>query len=226
MNRVFRSTCVSIPKIPDSAKYISGRLVSEGYFKRSNPTYLICRKTGYSVVIDAPGEPGKIIESLAGTTPKYILMTHNHIDHVGALSALKTEIGVPIAAHLLDADNLPAQADTLLSDGDTVSFGNIQLRVLHTPGHKPGSLCFLTDGYLISGDTLFPGGPGKTISPDAFRQIMTSITSRLLDLPPDIRIYPGHGEPAVLGQEKPAIIEFSSRTHPSNLCGDVLWASS
>ncbi len=192
----------------------------------TNAYILICRKTRCSVVVDAPGKADKIIESLKGTTPQYILMTHNHIDHIGALSALKTALGVPIAAHLLDADKLPVPVDTLISGGDTVSFGNIQIQVLHTPGHTPGSLCFLTDGYLISGDTLFPGGPGKTMSPDAFRQIMTSITTQLLNLPPDIRIYPGHGEPAILGHEKPAIIDFSSRPHPSDLCGDVLWGSS
>ena len=192
----------------------------------TNTYILVCVKTGESVIVDAPGEAGKVLDRLEGTAPKMILMTHNHMDHVGALSELKKALKVPVAAHPADVGRLPTAADRLLSDGDSISFGGVRLDVIHTPGHTPGSICFLTDKYLISGDTLFPGGPGKTISPDAFRQIMASITSKLLDLPLETRIYPGHGEPAILEQERPAIIDFSTRVHPPGLCGDVLWASS
>ena len=163
---------------------------------------------------------------LKGTDPKYILMTHNHMDHTGALTDVKSALNVPIAAHRDDAGSLPLQPDMLLSDGDVVSWGDIQLTVLHTPGHTPGSLCFLTGNYLIAGDTLFPDGPGKTGSPADFRQIVESLTSKIFVLPEDTRIYSGHGDSTVLKKEKQAFEAFSARNHDPNLCGDVLWSLS
>jgi len=97
--------------------------------------------------------------------------------------------------------------------------------VLHTPGHTPGSLCFLVGCYLISGDTIFPGGPGRTGSPDDFKQIINSITEKILVLPDDTQIYPGHGNSAVLKNEKEEFAVFCSRPHEPNLCGEVLWLS-
>ncbi len=190
-------------------------------------SYIIrCRVTGDSVLVDAPAEAAEILEQLKATNPVYILMTHNHMDHIGALSELKSKLGISIAAHPLDAKNLPSPADTLLGDSDTVSFGNIELRVLHTPGHTPGSLCFLTGKYLISGDTIFPGGPGMTGSPANLKQIIESITSKIFILPEDTQIYPGHGNSTILKKEKAEFAIFSSTPHDPNLCGDVLWLSS
>jgi glyoxylase-like metal-dependent hydrolase (beta-lactamase superfamily II) len=131
----------------------------------TNAYILTCRKTGDSVVIDAPSEAGKILEELEKTHPQYTLIKHNHFDHVGTLSQLRSALNVSVAAHPADAHDLPVPADILQNDGDKISFDVVQLEVLHTPGHTPGSLGFLTGHYLISGDTLFPGGPGKTWSP-------------------------------------------------------------
>ena len=170
----------------------------------TNAYFLTCRRTNASVLVDAPGDAGKILAQLKGTDPKYILMTHNHMDHTGALADVKAALNVPIAAHRDDAGSLPLQPDMLLSDGDVVSWGDIQLTVLHTPGHTPGSLCFLTGNYLIAGDTLFPDGPGKTGSPADFRQIVESLTSKIFVLPEDTRIYSGHGDSTVLKKEKQA----------------------
>jgi len=191
----------------------------------TNTYVVICQETRDSVVVDAPGQAGKVFERLEGTNPKYILMTHDHMDHVGALSELKSELKVPIAAHAADVGNLPASPDMVLKDGDVVSFGKLQLRVLHTPGHTPGSLCFLTGNTLISGDTLFPGGPGKTSSPAHFAQIIESITNKLFVLPDDTKVYPGHGDSTTIEKEKEAFEVFSSRPHDPKLCGDVLWES-
>ncbi len=192
----------------------------------TNAYVLICRETKDSVLVDAPGEADKILERLEGTNPKYILMTHDHSDHVGVLLKLKSVLNIKVAAHAADTTNLPVPPDILLNDGDVVSFGNIRLKVLHTPGHTPGSLCFFTSKYLISGDTIFPGGPGKTWSAADFRQIIDSITNKIIQLPDDILVYPGHGDSTVLGKEKKAFEVFSSRSHDPDLFGDVLWSTS
>jgi len=190
----------------------------------TNSYIMTCLKTGDSVVFDAPGDAPKILGQLQHTNPKYILMTHNHMDHTGALAELKSALNVPIAAHA--ADRLPIPADMLLTDSETITFGNIRLAVMHTPGHTPGSLCFYTDGYLISGDTLFPDGPGKTGSPADFRQIVESLQNKIWVLPDDTQVFAGHGDGTVLGKEKQAFETFSARPHDPNLCGDVLWSKS
>ena len=192
----------------------------------TNAYIIICQKTRDSVLIDAPADASTIMDRLKGTNPKYILLTHNHMDHIGALSKLRFRLRVPLAAHALDAERLPSPPKILLKDGDVVSFGNIMLEVLHTPGHTLGSLCFKSGRYLMSGDTIFPGGPGKTWSPADFQQIVQSITERIFVLPDDTQIYPGHGAATVLKKEKDEFAVFSSRPHGPNLCGDVLWLSS
>jgi glyoxylase-like metal-dependent hydrolase (beta-lactamase superfamily II) len=158
------------------------------------------------VLVDAPAEAAEILKQLKGTNPRYILITHSHSDHIGALVELKSTL--------------------LLDDGEEVSFGNISLRVLHTPGHTPGSLCFLIGKHLISGDTIFPGGPGKTKSQADLKQIIESITSKIFVLPDDTEIYPGHGDSTLLRKEKTEFSIFSSRSHDPHLFGDVLWLSS
>ena len=192
----------------------------------TNAYIVICQKTQDSVLIDAPAEPSTIMDRLKSTNPKYILLTHNHMDHIGALAELRVGLKVPLAAHDLDARNLSPPPEILLSDGDTISLGNLKFEVLHTPGHTPGSLCFKVGCYLISGDTIFPGGPGKTGSPSDFKQIIKSITERILVLPDDMSLYPGHGDSTVLKKAKDEFAVFSSRPHNPDLCGDVLWLSS
>ena len=192
----------------------------------TNAYVIVCRATGNSALVDAPAEVSKILKRLKGTEPEYILLTHTHMDHLGALSELRLKLRVPVAAHPLEAKNLPSPPEILLNDGDTVSLGNIGLKVLHTPGHTPGSLCFLTGQYLIAGDTLFPGGPGKTNSPSDLKQIIESITKKIFVLPDDTHVYPGHGDSMILKVGKEEFSAFSSRPHAPNLCGDVLWLSS
>jgi glyoxylase-like metal-dependent hydrolase (beta-lactamase superfamily II) len=192
----------------------------------TNSYLLTCPLTRESVLVDAPAEASEILKVLKGTHPKYIFITHNHMDHTGALAELKSKLGIPIGAHRLDAKGLPHPPEILLEDGQEVSCGNIKLKVLHTPGHTPGSLCFLAGKYLISGDTLFPGGPGKTKSPADLKRIIESITSKIFVLPDDTKICPGHGDSTLLKKEKEEFAIFSSRSHHPKLCGDVLWLSS
>ena len=191
----------------------------------TNSYILICQTTKESVLIDAPGAAERILENLEGTNPKYILMTHSHMDHTGALGSIKQKMDIPLASHPADAEKMPLSPDMLLNDGDIIGFGKISLKTLHTPGHTPGSLCFLIGKYLISGDTLFPGGPGKTSSPADFKEILGSITKKLFVLPDDVLIYPGHGASSNIKREKEEFALFSLRRHSPDLCGDVLWLS-
>jgi hydroxyacylglutathione hydrolase len=191
----------------------------------TNAYILVCRNTRESVIVDAPADAGKILELLKGTRPNYILITHNHMDHTGALADLKSTLDLPIAAHADDAGRLPVSADQLLNDGDVISFGDIKLSVLYTPGHTPGSICFLTGSYLIAGDTLFPGGPGRTGSPADFKRILESLTGKIFVLADDTQVFSGHGNSTILEKERQAFEDFSARPHEPNLCGDVLWSS-
>ncbi len=191
----------------------------------TNAYIVVCQKTHDSILIDTPAEADTIMDGLKGTNPKYILLTHNHMDHLGAFTELRSNLKVPVAVHALDSSNLPSSPDILLNDGDMVSFGKLKFEVLHTPGHTPGSLCYKAGKYLLSGDTLFPGGPGMTRSPAHFSRIVQSITEKLFVLPDDTQIYPGHGDSTVLRKEKEEFAVFSSRPRNPALCGNVLWLS-
>jgi hydroxyacylglutathione hydrolase len=105
-----------------------------------------------------------------------------------------------------------------------VTVGELALKIIHTPGHTPGSISFLTGLYLLSGDTLFPGGPGKTQSPELFQQILETLTNKIFTLPDDIAVHPGHGDSTTLGKERPAFEAFIAKGYDANLCGDVLWS--
>lgn len=192
----------------------------------TNAYVLVCRETGSSILVDAPADANTIIGSLQHTSPKYILLTHTHMDHTGALPELQSMLKIPLGVHPADSPALRSPPEILLNDGDAVSFGKIKLEVMHTPGHTPGSLCFKVGKYLISGDTIFPGGPGKTGSSGDFKQIVASISERILVLPDDTQIYPGHGEPTTLKKERDEFAIFTARRHDTELCGDVLWLSS
>jgi hydroxyacylglutathione hydrolase len=191
----------------------------------TNAYIVVCQATGDSMLVDAPGEADKILSQLTGTKPKYIVITHSHIDHIGALEELRARLKIPVAIHPRDAARLPSHPDIELSDGDIIEVGKLKIKVLHTPGHTPGGVCLLLGKYLISGDTIFPGGPGKTGTPADFKQILKSVESKLFVLPDDTEVYPGHGDATVLGKEKKEFAVFASKPHDPKLCGDVLWLS-
>jgi glyoxylase-like metal-dependent hydrolase (beta-lactamase superfamily II) len=178
----------------------------------NNVYILVDQESRDSVLFDAPTEADRILRELEGTNLKYILMTHADGDHVGALEEMKEKTEAPIGAHADTSWNMPIKADLELHDGDDLRFGGSTLRALYTPGHSPGSMCFLVADILIAGDTLFPGGPGNTQhSRGDFAEIIDSITKKLFVLPDETRVLPGHGAPTTIGAERPHLEEWRER---------------
>ena len=169
-----------------------------------NNCYLLtCPRTRESVLIDPAAEPEKILRASKGSEVKYILITHGHMDHIGAVEEVRKTTHAPVGIHEEDSFALGGKADFFLKDGQTLPFGDFSLKVLHTPGHSPGGVCFLAGKILFSGDTIFPNGPGNTALPRAdYRTILRSIHSKIFILPDDTIIYPGHGLETTVGKEK------------------------
>lgn len=160
----------------------------------NNNAYLIvCPQTGESIIIDAPLGPGQLLEDAKDTQVKAILITHRHQDHWEGLQDIIDATGAPVGAHEADADELPVTPSFLLNDGDIIRAGTIELRVIHTPGHTPGSVCFLVGKLLFTGDTLYSTWLGESQGAEATQQIIRSVTEKLLMLPDDSLLHPGHG---------------------------------
>lgn len=176
----------------------------------NNVYVLECPETHDAFIVDGCFEAGKIVAGAAGANVVGILQTHGHMDHVQALPELVERLGVPVHAH--PADAYPVPIDRELQDGMVLDLGNRSIEVLHTPGHTPGGVCFRSGRHLVSGDTLFPGGPGNTWGDaDAFAQIVEAIETKLLVLPDDTFVYPGHGDDTTIGAERPHLQEWKDR---------------
>ena len=188
-----------------------------------NNAYLIVSPdTNEGIIIDAPMEPEVLLQEALNIDVKYILITHRHQDHLAGLSTIREKTGALIGVHGEDAEALPMEADFLLKDQDNIVVANINMTVLHTPGHTPGSVCYLVEDNIFSGDTLFPGGPGHSSSAGKLSQTINSITEKLFVLPDSLSLLPGHGKEGVLGVSKEEYKLFASRPHPEDLSGDVL----
>jgi glyoxylase-like metal-dependent hydrolase (beta-lactamase superfamily II) len=178
----------------------------------NNVYILIDPETRESVLFDAPTEADRILRALEGTSLRYILMTHADPDHVQAIQQVRTATGAPVGIHPAEADRLPAPPDFDLEDGQVIHFGNTELKAMHTPGHSPGGMSFVTGSILIAGDTLFPGGPGNTKRADGdFGRIVESLRTKLFVLPDETRVYPGHGASTTIGAERPHLQEWIER---------------
>ncbi|MBN1189856.1 MAG: MBL fold metallo-hydrolase [Dehalococcoidales bacterium] len=190
----------------------------------TNSYIVACKKTGKSALVDAPDGAPAIIDNLNGTVCECIFLTHNHIDHTGGLKAVREKVIAPLAVHPADNHSrLAFRPEMPLNDGDAVSIGEIRIDVIHTPGHTPGSICLKFGNFLLAGDTLFPGGPGRTDSPADFARIIESITQRLFVLPGETLVYPGHGGHTTIKTAREEYAAFSDRSHDPELCGDVTW---
>ncbi|MBN1593290.1 MAG: MBL fold metallo-hydrolase [Candidatus Coatesbacteria bacterium] len=181
-------------------------------------------ETKEALIIDPGAEPDRILDTVRrlGVKVEMIVNTHGHIDHIGANKEVKEALGCPLLMHeddifliddecgvhvaqLIGASDSP-KPDKTISDGEELRLGDTVLEVIHTPGHTPGGICLLCDGHLFTGDTLFAGGLGRTDLPGgSYEQLLNSIRTRLLTLPDETVVLPGHayGPPkSTIGNEK------------------------
>ncbi len=195
-------------------------------------TYLLaCPRTRQGVIIDPGGEEARIsgLARLAGISVRYILNTHGHGDHTQGNQSLKEIFHCPVGMHVDDDDFFatdeelqaleghlqpsvnPARADLRLVDGQVIEVGDLAIQVIHTPGHSPGSVCFLAGDHLFTGDTLFVGAVGRTDLPGAsLDQLLLSIKEKILPLPPETVILPGHD----YGENPTSTLEWECRENP------------
>ena len=186
----------------------------------SNNAYLVrCQASGRAMLIDAAAEPGRLLEltRLGGPTAEAVLTTHRHADHWQALAAVVAQTGARTIAGADDAAGIPVPTDRRLEHGDCVHVGDAELRVIALRGHTPGSVAlYYRDpdgtGHLFTGDSLFPGGPGRTTSPQDFNSLMDDLEQRIFDVfDDDTWFYPGHGNDSTLGAERPQLAEWRAR---------------
>jgi glyoxylase-like metal-dependent hydrolase (beta-lactamase superfamily II) len=177
-----------------------------------NNAYVVaCIRTNAAVIIDAAADPDRIIDAAQEVESIAILTTHGHADHVGAANLVSSELDIPILLHRSDWDICPVDPNGLLQPGD-FTVGEATLQLVHTPGHTPGSTSIITAGAVLTGDTLFPGGPGATRFPYSdFDQIMDSLNRELFTLPDETIVMPGHGLDTTIGTERPAMPEWQAR---------------
>jgi hydroxyacylglutathione hydrolase len=184
--------------------------------------YLVyCPETLECAVVDPGAEAGNITRQIAEKElkPRLILNTHGHVDHIGANKDIKDKYDIPLFIHSADSPMLESvlqtemglflgakdspPADHFLDDEEEIKIGKSHLKVIHTPGHSPGSVSFLGDGFLLSGDTLFFGGVGRTDLPGgSWQELVSSIKNKILTMPEDMIVLPGHGPHTTVGEEK------------------------
>ncbi len=183
----------------------------------NNAYLLVDRASGEGLLIDAANEGDRLL-SLVGEVPlATIVTTHRHGDHWQALAAVTAATGARTVAHELDAPELPVPVTSTVTHGDTVPVGSSTLSVVHLRGHTPGSIALAyedADGvtHLFTGDSLFPGGPGRTTNVTDFLSLMDDLEERVFGVYDDSTwVYPGHGSDSTLGAERPSVPEWRSR---------------
>lgn len=186
----------------------------------ANCYILGCEETKEGVIIDPGGDEEKLISKIekSGLKIKYIILTHGHFDHIGAVNEIRNKTNALVAIHSLDKEMLEDEKrskknnrrlitidsyDMDLKDGDLLTIGNLELKIIHTPGHSPGGISIFIDNILFTGDTLFAGSIGRTdFYKGDMEEILSSIKNKLFTLPDDTKVYPGHGPSSTIFKEK------------------------
>jgi glyoxylase-like metal-dependent hydrolase (beta-lactamase superfamily II) len=186
-----------------------------------NDAYLLrCTNTGQGLLIDAANEGPRLIDLIGDAPVEWIVTTHRHADHWQALPEVQTATGAATVAHPADAPELPVTVDREVDNGDVIRFGDAVVSIIHLRGHTPGSIAVYYDAegrlagspHLFTGDSLFPGGPGKTTTPQNFTSLMDDLEARVFTPMPDPTwVYPGHGKDTTLGTERPHLAEWRAR---------------
>ncbi|MDD5382921.1 MAG: MBL fold metallo-hydrolase [Candidatus Margulisbacteria bacterium] len=167
---------------------------------RTNCYIIFDEHNGEGVIVDPGDEAAKILPEIAELKVRYIIITHGHPDHFGALDELKKKTGAPLLMN--SGDNWFFNPDRTIKEGDEISFGRVTLKVLQTPGHSRGGVCLYAPGYLFSGDTLFAGTCGRTDLPGGSAEAMAKSLKKLAQLPGETMVFPGHDEFTTIQQEK------------------------
>ncbi len=206
---------------PIDVRHLTGATIAKvAVGPMSNNAYLIrCTSTGEGLLIDAANEPQRLhdLVRLDGPTVSAILTTHQHADHWQALAAAVEDSQAAVYAGAADADGLPVAVDERLDDGDSITVGDLSLDIIGLRGHTPGSIAVLYrdphgSPHLFTGDSLFPGGVGKTVTPEDFTSLLDDVSERVFAvLPDDTWFYPGHGDDSTLGEQRPHLAEWRSR---------------
>ena len=203
------------PDVRELAKLVITKLsVSE----MDNNVYLLrCRQTDDQLLIDAADDADTVLEVVGADGLRTVVTTHQHWDHHRALPQVVEATGAATVAGSEDADQLPVPVDRRVSDGDTVQVGDCTLEVIHLVGHTPGSVALLYDDpdgtpHLFTGDSLFPGGPGRTTSASDFISLMDDLEAKVFArLPDETWFYPGHGADSTLGEQRAHLSEWRDR---------------
>ena len=214
MPQIYDDDSISIEELPNIGSY-------------GNNAYILRPATGGPVtIIDAPEGSEAIVEALGRTPVERIVVTHHHFDHWAGFDILRAHTQAPVYAGDQETNLEPSRNIQPLAPDSSFNVGSASVRVIHTPGHTPGSICLHLGHALLTGDTLFPGGPGRTGSNANLIQEIESITSRLYPLPDHTLVLPGHGDNTTIGQSRAEHAIFAAKDHPADLQGDVLWLES
>jgi glyoxylase-like metal-dependent hydrolase (beta-lactamase superfamily II) len=202
---------------PDTREINGITLTKIAVGEMNNNAYLLRDAVGQALLIDAAAEPKRLLEMIGDTPVVKIVTTHQHPDHWQALAEVKAATGAVTVAHPADAPGIPVPTDELVEDGDTIEFGDTLLHVTHLVGHTPGSIALTLNAagpqpQLFTGDCLFPGGPGRTTTPETFNSLMTGLENKIFARLPDATwVYPGHGADTTLAAERPHLEEWRER---------------
>jgi glyoxylase-like metal-dependent hydrolase (beta-lactamase superfamily II) len=206
------------PAGPASVRHLAGLSISKiSVGPYDNNAYLLrCAATGEQLLVDAAADPDRLLALAGDAGLATVVTTHQHPDHWQALAEVVEATGARSLAHPADAEELPVVTATI-NDTDVVRVGDASLEVIHLVGHTPGSVALLyrdpdARPHLFTGDSLFPGGPGRTTHPTDFGSLMDDLEAKVFGrLPDETWFYPGHGDDSTLGAERASIPDWRSR---------------